>query len=86
MNGALVVMCVAAFGLVSVGVSLLVGVSMPLCERLRRSLSPHQQVWFWSALGMAPAGLGGLAVIASVVSAWGGYDHCVGHGPHHPHL
>lgn len=83
MSAALGVFCVAAVAVVAFGVSSLLGVGLPLWDRLATRLQPRQRVALWSAFMWAPATLGVAAVLASLGV---GFDHCLTHDPHHPHL
>ncbi len=87
MSVSLVVLCLAAFAMVAVGVSGMVHVALPWLERLAMWLPPRGRVRLWLAVAALPSVLGLLGVVASFVPALGlGHDHCLAHGAHHPHL
>ncbi len=83
----LLVLCLAAFGLVASAVSGLVNLSLPLFDRVALSLRTRQRAFLWFGLGALPTAIGALTIVASFFPAWGlAHDHCLSHGLHHPHL
>jgi hypothetical protein len=81
------VLCLAAFAIVAVLVSGAVGVALPWLDRFAAKFSPRHRARFWVGLAALPSIIGLLAVSASFLPALGiGHDHCLAHGPHHPHL
>ena len=87
MSLTLVVLCLAAFAMVAVLVSGVVGGSLQWVDRFAAKLSPRHRARLWLGLAGLPALAAALAVGASFLPAMGiGHDHCLAHGPHHPHL
>ena len=87
MNLEVGILAVAAFTMVALPVSLAVRGTLPWLERQAAQLAPQEAVLVWLAASALPTFLGGLAVLASLLPAFGfGPDHCLTHGDHHPHL
>lgn len=87
MSGALVVMCLAALGLVAAATSILTAVTLPIADRVTGLLARRARTRVWSWVAVLPALLGATVVVATLLPAIGiGSDHCLLHGPHHPHL
>jgi len=83
----LVVLCLAAFTMVALVVSVLVGATLSWLDRIAAKLSPRHRVRWWLVLAALPWIVAVLAVGASFFPAIGvGHDHCLAHGSHHPHL
>jgi Zn-dependent protease with chaperone function len=83
----LVILCLAAFAMVAVLVSGVVGAALPWIDRFAAKLSPRHRARLWLGLAALPSVVAALAVGASFLPAMGiGHDHCLAHGPHHPHL
>jgi hypothetical protein len=86
-SASLLILCLAAFALVAVLVSGLVGATLPFLDRWSLRLAPRQRVRLWLGLAALPSVVAILAVLVSFLPALGiGHDHCLAHGPHHPHL
>lgn len=87
MSVSLVILCLAAFAIMAMLVSGLVGAALPLLDRLALSIAPRHRVRLWLGLSALPSAVGILAVTVSFLPVLGiGQDHCLVHGPHHPHL
>ncbi len=87
MTPALVVLCFAAFAMVAVIVSGVVRAAMPWLDRLAARLTPRHRARLWLGVSALPSVVGLLTVAVSFLPAVGiGHDHCLAHGPHHPHL
>lgn len=87
MNPSLLVLCLAAFAMVSLPISGLVYGSTTWLDRLAAKMSPRHRGRLWLGLAGLPTLTGLLAIGASLMPAMGlGHDHCLAHGPHHPHL
>lgn len=87
MSAALAILCLSAFAMVAVLVSGLVHAAMPWLDRLAALLTPRHRVRLWLGLAALPSVVALVAVGASFLPAIGiGHDHCLAHGPHHPHL
>jgi hypothetical protein len=56
-------------------------------DRVSWKLAPRHRSQFWILIGSLPASLGLIVILATLLPAFGfGYDHCLIHDPHHPHL
>ncbi len=87
MSAPLITLCFAAFAMVAILVSGLSAAALPWIDRLSRSFAPRHRVHLWLGLSTLPLLVGALAVAVSFLPAIGiGHDHCLTHGPHHPHL
>ena len=87
MSWALVVLCTASVAIVATLASAVLKLGLPWLDRLALKLLPRQRARFWLAMAALPAALGALALAVSLLPALGvGHDHCLAHGPHHPHL
>lgn len=87
MSADLLVLCAAAFSLVAVLVSGLVGMTLSGLDRLSGLLPPRHRARLWLWLAASPVIAAGLAILVALFPALGiGLDHCVVHGSHHPHL
>lgn len=87
MNLELAVLCLAGFGLVAAGVSVLVHLVLPLFSRTSSLLSERQRVGLWFGLSALPTAVGFFSLAVSLSPGWGlGSDHCLTHGANHPHL
>ena len=87
MSASLVILGLAAFALLAVLTSGFVGATLPLLDRLALSIAPRHRARLWLGLSAVPSAVGLLAVTVSFLPAMGiGQDHCLAHGPHHPHL
>ncbi len=83
----LVVLCLAAIAMVAVLISAVVGIGLPWLDRFATKLSPRHAARLWLGLAALPVLIGVLAAVVSFLPAVGvGHDHCLAHGPHHPHL
>lgn len=83
----LLVLCLAAVALVAAATSILVGLALPGLDRLAARVPPRHRAWLWLGAAALPAAVGLLAVVVALLPALGlGHDHCLAHGPHHPHL
>jgi beta-lactamase regulating signal transducer with metallopeptidase domain len=85
-NGAFVLLAVAAFGLAAASTSALGGGLAHLLAPWVRGLAPRTRVRLSLVLAAGPLAAGLLCVVAALVPWLSGEDHCVGHGAHHPHL
>jgi hypothetical protein len=84
---ALVILCVAAFAMAAVPLSGVAHIALPWLDRLAMRIAPRHRVRLWLGVAALPTLVGLLAVTASFLPAVGiGHDHCLAHGPHHPHL
>lgn len=87
MTAGLVILCLAAFAMVAVAVSAIVHPALPWLDRLAMWIAPRHRVRLWLGVAALPFVVGLLAVMVSFLPAMGiGHDHCLAHGPHHPHL
>lgn len=87
MSASLVVLCFAAFAIAAAAVSGLVGAMMVVLDRLAARLSARNRARFWLSIAALPTVVAALAIGTSFLPAVGiGHDHCLAHGPHHPHL
>jgi len=80
-------MCLAAFAVVALLASTALGLLLPIWDRVSLALPGSRRVHFWMALAALPGALALFTVGVSFLPALGiGHDHCLTHGPHHPHL
>lgn len=87
MTATLVILCFAAFAMVAVLVSGVTHAALSCLDRLAMRIAPRHRAWLWLGVAGLPSLVGLLAVTASFLPAMGlGHDHCLAHGPHHPHL
>lgn len=87
MNVQLLVLCLSGFALVAVAVSALLYLGLPFFDRLASDLQERHRVALWFGLAALPTAIGFFSIVASFFPAWGlSHDHCLSHGPHHPHL
>lgn len=87
MSPTLIILCLAAFAMVAALVSGVVGATLSWLDRFAVKLSPRHRARLWLGLAALPSLIAVLAVGASFLPAMGiGHDHCLAHGPHHPHL
>lgn len=83
----LLILGAAAFALVAVLTSGISHAALPWLDRWARSIAPRHRVRLWLAVAALPSLVGLLALTVSFLPAMGiGDDHCLAHGPHHPHL
>lgn len=83
----LFVLCAAAFTFVALTVSMLAWMGLAWLDGLGRQLGFRARARLWLGVAAAPGLAGLLAVGAAFLPALGiGHDHCLNHGPHHPHL
>lgn len=83
----LLVLCLAAFGLVAGAVSGLISLSLPMFDRISVQLRTRHRVGLWFGLGALPALVAVFTIGVSFFPALGlAHDHCLNHGLHHPHL
>jgi hypothetical protein len=83
----LLVLCLTAFAMVAIPLSALLAVALPGLDRLVATLPPRHRARLWLGLAALPSVAAALAVGAALLPALGfGHDHCLSHGPHHPHL
>jgi len=81
-----VVWTLAAAGVVAFATSAAVG---PIALGLRRTgprLHPADRARLWQLVAALPAAAASVVVVAALVPAVLGTDHCGAHGMHHPHL
>lgn len=87
MNADLIVLCLAAFALVALLVSSTVALALPRLDRMAERFPASQRARLWLGLATLPTVVAAIAVMVSLLPAVGfGEDHCLAHGPHHPHL
>lgn len=87
MSAELAILCLAAFAMVAVSVSGLIGAGLAGLDRLAAYVTPRHRARLWLALAALPLIAGALALMVSFLPAVGvGHDHCLAHDPHHPHL
>lgn len=83
----LLVLCLAAFALVASMTSLGIELILPRLQDLAARLAPRPRVRLWIGVILLPLTVGLLSVVVSFLPLLGvGTDHCLAHGPHHPHL
>lgn len=83
----LVVLCLSGFGVVAATTSGAVSLALPLFDRLATHLRERDRVALFFGLSVLPVAIGAFSILASFFPAWGLVrDHCLNHGPHHPHL
>jgi hypothetical protein len=86
-SASLLVLCLAAFGIIAAALSCALGVALHGLDRLAGRIVPRHRVRLWLGLAVLPAAAGGMAILVSLLPALGlGDDHCLAHGLHHPHL
>ena len=87
MSGSLLILCLAAFALVALVISSALGAALPWLDRLALLIAPRHRARLWLGLAALPSAVAAMAVSVSFLPAIGfGHDHCLAHGPHHPHL
>lgn len=87
MSWSLLVLCLAALGMVAAAVSAMTALALPVLDRAAQLLAPRHRtrVWLWASA--LPLVLAGITVLVTLLPSCGfASEHCLAHDLSHPYL